>query len=99
MKILYILSKSRFITWTTQHSTCERRGVLSFINAELPVHQHVFNSRGVLIWRLEGRAIDDFARIEYGDVGKHSLSNQAAAAQPDTCGGRSGHLLDRRFQR
>src|SRR6266496_530360 len=76
--------------------TCVRES--STIHHGYAVYQHVVDAIGVLVRRLEGRAVADCRRIEYDEVGVGSLGDTAPVPQAEAGGGEAGHLVDGLFE-
>ena len=60
-----------------QDPTRERSGVPAIVDNKLAVDQHIRDSDRVLMWILEAGLVGNRGRIEDGDIGNHTVSDQA----------------------
>src|SRR5215510_12126877 len=78
-----------------QQSSGKTAGVLSVLDDEAPVHQHLLDARRILVRLLVGSAVGDAPRVEHDEVGAGAHGDDAAILQPEAAGRQLRHLVDR----
>src|SRR5215467_10263520 len=82
-----------------QQAARQAARMLTVLDHEAPVHEHVLDARRILVRLLVGRAVRDTTRVEDDEVGARAHRDDAPILEPEPPRRHLRHLVDRLRQR